>query len=186
MYENFNYGDETQFLQKRTARGKGIRHKWYRADEDEQHMRNEKLTSLNFEKYAAEGHRFVNEVAYELGVNPNMAARITRAVLHALRDRMKPGDAIQFAQGLPMALKGVYIDRYDLSDAPVTIRNVNEFLAYVRSRNPNTAATDFPDPKSVIDGLRGVFRVLERTMDPGQVEQVRHIMNRELVKLIDG
>jgi hypothetical protein len=74
---------------------------------------------LNFEEYASEGNRFVNEVARELNTDRNTAARILRVVLHAVRDRLPADDAIQFAQGLPIALKGVFIDQYDPSRTPV-------------------------------------------------------------------
>lgn len=183
MYQgNFDYGDETRFLQKRKARGKGIRQNWYRADSEEQ-RRDDRLTAMNFEKYASDGHRFINEVAEELDVSLNMAARITRAVLHAVRDRISPDDAIEFAQGLPMALKGIYIDRYDLSDSPVHIRNRAEFLEFVRDKDRRNAPVDFPSQASVIDALRGVFRVLERTIDPGQLRHIKAMFNKELLPL---
>ena len=81
-----------------------------------------------FENYAAEGNRFLHAVAYELNCNAAKAARATRAVLHALRDRLPPDEAIQFAQGLPMVLKGIYIDQYDISETPVVIRSPKKFL----------------------------------------------------------
>jgi uncharacterized protein (DUF2267 family) len=186
MYHgNFNYGDETRFLQKRKARGQGIRHKWYRADSDEQDRKDDRLTAMHFEKYASDGHRFINHVADELDVSLNMAARITRAVLHAVRDRISPDDAIEFAQGLPMALKGIYIDRYDLSETPVRIRNRAEFLDYVREKDRQNAAVDFPSQASVIDAIRAVFRVLEDTVDPGQVRHIKKMFNKELQPLFE-
>ena len=47
---------------------------------------------MNFEKYVATGNAFIKEVAQELG-NPddkNRAMRVTRAVIHALRNRLTP------------------------------------------------------------------------------------------------
>ena len=41
-----------------------------------------KHRTMNFEQYAADGNRFINEVALELETDHNRAARITRAVLH--------------------------------------------------------------------------------------------------------
>ncbi len=187
MYQgNFNYGDETRFLQKRKARGQGIRHKRYRADSDEQERRDDdRLTAMNFEKYASDGHRFINHVADELDVSLNMAARITRAVLHAVRDRISPDDAIEFAQGLPMALKGIFIDRYDPSGTPVRIRNRAEFLEFVRDKDRQNAAVDFPSQASVIDAIRGVFHVLETTVDPAQVRHIKKMFNKELQVMLE-
>lgn len=143
------------------------------------------MRSMNFERYAAEGNRFINEIAYELGVDRNRAARITRAVLHAIRDRIPPDDAIQFAQGLPMAIKGVFIDRYDMSITPVAIRHADDFINFIYNKNGSASYVDFPEKRHVIEALRGVFRVLERNMDYGQVEQIKHMFNTEIYEMID-
>lgn len=141
---------------------------------------------LNFEAYASQGNHFIYEVAKELGTNRDYAARITRAVLHAVRDRLPPDDAIQFAQGLPMALKGVFIDQYDISITPVLIRNRKKFIDFVRTKAGVSSRVDFPDPESVEEAMRAVFYVLERTMSYGQVHQVKNALNTELVDMING
>jgi uncharacterized protein (DUF2267 family) len=147
---------------------------------------NVKRTALNFEKYAEEGNRFINDVADELGASRNTAARITKAVLHAVRDRLSADDAVEFAQGLPMALKGVFIDQWDISDNPVVIRRAHDFLDYIYYKDEFTAAFDFPSEDSVEEGLRGVFNVLECYMDEGQIEQVKMIMGDHITRLIEG
>lgn len=144
-----------------------------------------KSKPLNFEAYAAEGNRFVHEVASELGSSRNCAARVTRAVLHALRDRLPPDLAIQIAQGLPMALKGIYIDQYDPSQTPVVIRNPKKFLRYIHVKLGVTAPVDLPDPESVREAFRAVFYVLERHLSPGQMHQLRHGLNREILNLTE-
>jgi uncharacterized protein (DUF2267 family) len=141
---------------------------------------------LHFEKFAAVGNQFVNDVARELNVSRNSAARITKAVLHAVRDKLRPDDAIEFAQGLPTALKAVYIEQYDLSDTPVPIRRAHDFLDYIFYKNEFSASVDFPFHNSVEKALRGVFKVLERYMDQGQIEQIKPMLGREIVALIEG
>jgi uncharacterized protein (DUF2267 family) len=141
---------------------------------------------LNFDKFASEGNQFVNDVAHGLGMPRATAARIIRAVLHAIRDRMPPDDAIQFAQGLPMALKAVFIDQYNLSDTPVIIRREEDFINFVRSKDAYLAGIDFPDDQSVKNAIHYVFNVLYGYMDHGQLNQVRHVVGHEIVDLIDG
>jgi uncharacterized protein (DUF2267 family) len=141
-------------------------------------------TEINLEKYAADGNRFLNDVADELRVSRGTAARITRCVLHALRDRMPPDDAVEFAQGLPMALKGLYFDQYDLSDSPVVIRKASEFLDFIAMKDGDNASYDFPDRRSIEEGLRGVFRVLEDYLDRGQTESVKEIVGKEIRDLL--
>ncbi len=137
-----------------------------------------------FDNYAAEGNRFLHAVAYELNCNTARAARATRSVLHALRDRLPSDEAIQFAQGLPMALKGIYIDQYDISDTPVVIRTPKKFLDFIFFKAGKSANTDFPDRKSMLEALRGVFFVLENHLDPGQISHVKKILNKDIVELI--
>jgi uncharacterized protein (DUF2267 family) len=146
--------------------------------------REPRRTGMNFDKFAAEGNQFINDVADELGVTRNAAARITRAVLHAVRDRLPANDAVQFAQGLPMALKGVYFDEYDLSDSPVIIRNAEDFIDFVAEKNMR-ADVDFPDDNSVRDALQGVFCVLEEYMDQGQVDQVKLLLGKPIRELLE-
>jgi uncharacterized protein (DUF2267 family) len=141
--------------------------------------------TLNFEKYAHEGNRFINEVAYLLDSDRGTAGRITRAVLQAVRDRLPPDDAIQFAQGLPMAIKGLFIDQYDISKTPVPIRNSNDFIEFVRSRDRFAANVDFPTPYDVVFSLKAVFRVLEMTMDRGQVMQIKKLLPGDIARLTD-
>jgi uncharacterized protein (DUF2267 family) len=157
----------------------------WRFDEKENRKGN-KPRSMNFEEYASEGNRIINTVARDLQTNRNRAARITRAVLHAIRDRLPPDDAIQFAQGLPMALKGVFIDRYDISKTPIVIRNREAFIEFVRSKAGTSAPVDFPTSQSVMNALQSVFFVLERNMSYGQVRQIKKSLNIELVNLING
>lgn len=152
---------------------------------DENKLYERAVRPMNFERYAAEGNRFIQEVAHELGVDRNRAARITKAVLHAIRDRISPDDAIEFAQGLPMALKGVFVDQYDISRTPVVIRDPNEFLDFIYNKNGKASVRDFPARYHVIDALKGVFRVLEKNMDYGQVQQVKYMFNNEILELIE-
>lgn len=144
-----------------------------------------KIKSINLEAYAAEGNHFFNEVAYELGIERDSAARITRAVFHALRDRLNPVDAIQFGQGLPIALKGIYFDQYRVSKTPIRIRSKEKFLDFIYSKDGPSASYDFPDRPSIARALQAVFFILERTMSYGQIEQVRNMLNIELQDLID-
>jgi uncharacterized protein (DUF2267 family) len=140
-----------------------------------------------FERYAAEGNRFIRKVAEELGLkDEHKALRITKAVLHALRDRLIPDDAVQFGQGLPMMLKGVYFDRYDISDTPVRIRTTGRFLAYIRKKLGRTAEADLPGSRETIHALQAVFFALENFMDYGQVQQVKKMLPPEIVDLINA
>jgi uncharacterized protein (DUF2267 family) len=155
-------------------------------DVHENSRKHHKPHALNFEAYAAEGNRFIREVAEALYTDRDTAARKCRAVLHALRDRLPPIDAVQFGQGLPMALKAVYFDRYDIAKAPLRIRNGRKFLDLIYEKDGRAAAMDFPDNYSVLEALRGVYSVLQRNMDEEQTGHIKHMLHYEIVRLIEG
>jgi uncharacterized protein (DUF2267 family) len=145
-----------------------------------------KKGALNFEQMVQEGNTIINEVSLILSINRNAAARITKAVLHAIRDKLPPDDAIEFAQGLPLALKGVFIDQYDLSDAPVNLRNSRDFLNYIFYKDEPNANSDFPRDDSVEKAFRAVFSILERYMDKGQTGQVKKLLGKSILEILEA
>lgn len=174
-----SYPDE-----RKPARREGVRRNWGESY-DQNNLRRRKPKAMNFEEYASQGNRFINDVADELQTDRDTAARVTRAVIHALRDRLPPDDAMQFAQGLPMALKGVFVDQYDISKTPVVIRKADEFLDYIRYKDRFGAIRDFPTMDDAASALRAVFYVLERHLDRGQTEQIKNNLPSAIVRIID-
>ena len=143
-----------------------------------------KLTAmiLEFEKYAHEGNHFVNEVAHQLGSDRGKAARITQVVLHALRDRLPVNEAIHVAQGLPMALKGIWIDQYEVGRVPIVLRNKNDFLMFIWNKlsNPN----EFDSTDEIAEGFRAVYTILLQHLSPGQVERLNSSLHSEILELL--
>ncbi|HYG15052.1 MAG TPA: DUF2267 domain-containing protein [Bacteroidia bacterium] len=148
--------------------------------------RSRRSAAAAFRRYAEESNRFINDVADELGTDDTgMALRVTRAVLHAVRDRITPDDAVQFGQGLPMMLKGIYFDQYDISRTPVVIRSTRRFLEYIQDKNRFAAVSDFRYEDGVIRALQAVFTVLENHMSIGQVDHVLNLLPAEVCELIN-
>ena len=145
-----------------------------------------KNSYLPFEKFAEDANHFIKEVAIELQTEDlHLALRVTKAVLHALRDRLQADSAVEFGQGLPMMIKAIYFDQYDLSDTPVIIRSQQGFIDFIREKDSQMSDIDFLDPQDVIIGLQAVFVVLENTMDYFQVRQVKQQLPKEIQHLID-
>ncbi len=59
----------------------------------------------------------------------NQVYAMTRAVLHAFRDRLAVADAIAFAQGLPAVLRAIYVEGWSGGDAPVSFGGAEAFRA---------------------------------------------------------
>lgn len=90
-----------------------------------------------------------------------------RTVLHALRDRLPPGEAAQLAAQLPLLLKGVYFDGWRPSAAPAKIRDRQEFLDGIRATLESRMPTVNPDRIT-----RAVFALLTEHVSEGEIEQV--------------
>jgi uncharacterized protein (DUF2267 family) len=123
-------------------------------------------------------HLWLKEIAEELGTpDRHRAYRALRAVLHALRDRLTVDEAAQLGAQLPMLVRGIYYEGWDPSHKPLKERHKEEFLAHIRR--------DFRDEPAVdAEQLaRAVFAVLARRVTEGEIEDVKHILPKELREL---
>ena len=59
-----------------------------------------------------------------------------RAVLHALRDRLTPEQAVHLGTQLPILVRGVYYEGWRLAAKPSDERQTNEFAANVGAQLP--------------------------------------------------
>lgn len=97
-----------------------------------------------------------------------------RAVLHALRDRLTPNEAVQLAAQLPLLIKGVYVDGWRPSATPQRMRSREEFLDMVR--RPLMRGIPEADPEAV---TRAVFRLLDEHVSGGEISDVRGVLPAE-------
>lgn len=101
-----------------------------------------------------------------------------RTVLHALRDRLHPGEAAQLAAQLPTLLKGVYFDGWRPSAPPLKIRDRQEFLDGIRATLESRMPTADADRIT-----RAVFALLTEHVSEGEIEQVVGSLPAELREL---
>lgn len=107
--------------------------------------------------------RLVEE--HHLG-NRHQAYSALRAVLHALRDRLTPEQAVHFAAQLPILIRGIYYEGWHMSAKPTAGRHLDEFLARV--------AADLPPqfPRDSLGVTKAVFDVLWQELDPGETAKI--------------
>jgi uncharacterized protein (DUF2267 family) len=87
------------------------------------------LTNVWLKKMMAEHHFETRHDAYGA----------LRAVLHALRDRLTPEQAVHFGAQLPILVRGVYYEGWRIAGKPASDRQVDEFFGLSRpsvSANP--------------------------------------------------
>lgn len=105
------------------------------------------------------------------------AYTVLRAVLHALRDRLVPSEAIDLAAEMPLLIKGIYFDGYSMSGKPDVTRSWDNFLETVRDNvriQPNW---------DVQNAVTSVFELLSRHISAGEIEDVRNMLPREVADM---
>lgn len=122
---------------------------------------------------------WLQELAGELGwSDPHHALLALRSVLHALRDRLPPNEAVQLAAQLPLLIKGIYFEGWHPSTTPYRTRTRADFLARVQP--PLQRGVPGADAEFV---TRAVFRLLVDHVSNGEIEDVRGLLPAELVAL---
>ena len=86
-----------------------------------------------FDSTLQKTHLWLHELMKELGWEGQrqQAYHALRAVLHALRDRLPPQEAVQLGAQLPLLLRGAYYEGWKLSGKPVKDRHTEDFLAHI-------------------------------------------------------
>lgn len=103
-----------------------------------------------------------------------------RAVLHALRDRLTPEQAVHLASQLPMLVRGFYYDGWKPSRTPVGIKTQQEFFGRVRDNLGGSAPATRVD---TVAATHTVLEFLEERLDGGELRHVKGQLPRELQAL---
>jgi uncharacterized protein (DUF2267 family) len=100
-----------------------------------------------------------------------------RAVLHALRDRLTPEQAVHFGAQLPIIIRGIYYEGWHMSRKPTDDRHVDEFLERVAAELPPQF------PRDAYGVTQAVFDLLWKELDPGEIEKVINALPMPLREL---
>jgi len=132
-------------------------------------------TSHVWDRALHRGNAWLQELSGELGWDDRDATLLAlRAVLHALRDRLTPNEAVQLAAQLPLFLKGVYFDGWRPSATPVKLRDREAFLDQVR--RPLIRGIPEADSEEV---TRAVFKLLDDHVSGGEIADIRNMLPAE-------
>jgi uncharacterized protein (DUF2267 family) len=99
-----------------------------------------------------------------------------RAVLHALRDRLSVPEVAQLGAQFPIFIRGIYYEGWNPSRTPIKSRGKELFLRQVRGEFAHTRNPDI-DAEEI---ARAIFRVLNKHISKGEIEQVKGLLPREL------
>jgi uncharacterized protein (DUF2267 family) len=143
--------------------------------------------ALNFEDYQKDGNTFLNRACKYLGIQDrDQAGRIVRSVLHAIRDRIPPEEAVHLAAQLPLAWKGVYYDGFTIQGEPPRIRHKEDWLEFIRSKNQMAAQNDFPNLELTELAFQDVMDLLRDSVSEGQFNHVVQALHTEISDLVEA
>jgi uncharacterized protein (DUF2267 family) len=118
----------------------------------------------------AHGVQQIQEWLKELRDNAGLsdeaeALSVLRNVLHQLRDRLTPDEAIELGAQLPVIVRGLYYEGWRPSRTPQKVRTKQAFLDEVTTK---MLPRRLP-PESVV---KDVFALVAHHCDPGEVGDV--------------
>ena len=99
-----------------------------------------------------------------------------RAVLHQLRDRLTPEEAIDLAAQLPLIVRGIYFEAWRPVRTPQKLHTREEFIGGVAHKL-------HPYPIAAEAAVRDVFALLTHHCDPGEIADVVDQLPTEIKEL---
>ena len=132
-----------------------------------------------FDRTLDRTHQFINDISEEINIeDKNITFIGIKAVLHALRDRIPFEEAAQLGSHFPVLLAGFYYDGWKPAATPTKERSVDAFLDKVRS---NLQEGDYPIEIEAL--TRGVFTVLTKWVDRGEIDDVVNMFPQDVQTL---
>lgn len=128
-----------------------------------------------FEKTTQKTAHWIEAVAHNMGsTDMERSYHVLRSVLHAVRDRLPPDEAVHLGAQMPMLVRGFYYEGWHPANKPEPYRHKNEFLDHI--------ARDVPtlDPTQRERAASAVFTLLNEEISGGETEQVRHALPAEI------
>lgn len=135
---------------------------------------------MNFDNYVKDAKTWLHELCNQLGIeDEKKAARIFRSVLHAVRDRIPTGEALHLGAQLPILWKGIYYDGFTMHE-PVRIRQEDEWLEFIRSKDSGAQEADFPTLDHAYYAFQDVMKFLKTRLSAGQYEQIAQAIHSDI------
>jgi len=143
--------------------------------------------ALNFDKYAAEGNMFLKEYAQEMDLAKEQmkAGRILASTLHALREIISFTESLQLIAQMPMFLKAVYVNGWNIKKNRPRIKSVEDFMGLVRKYNMPSSIKDFGSEDERLEQyINTTFLFLRKYVSFGEMEDIKSELPKKLKNLI--
>ncbi len=130
-----------------------------------------------FTQAAQQAQQWVNELADDLDWDTRRAYRLLRCVLHAVRDWLPQAEMVDLSAQLPVLIRGIYFEGWKPLETPVGDRRKEDFIERIKSAFWDDLLND---PAAAVTA---VFRLLDRHVSQGQIDDVRNAMKKPLREL---
>lgn len=128
-----------------------------------------------FEKSQQKTAHWIESVAHNMGsTDMERSYHVLRSVLHAVRDRLPPDEAVHLAAQMPMLIRGFYYEGWHPAGKPERYRHKREFLEHIARDVPSL------DPTQRERAATAVFAVLDHELSGDEALQVRHALPSEI------
>ena len=108
---------------------------------------------------------WINEIADEFHGDRRHAMQILRAFLQTLRDHLPLDEMAQLSAQFPLLVRGIYFEGWDPSRSLQQERTAESFVArFLKSSSIR--------PMDARDAIASAFRVMQRHVSSGEVDQV--------------
>jgi uncharacterized protein (DUF2267 family) len=123
-----------------------------------------------FDKYALHGNQFLSQLAAELNTSddPERTLRILKAVLHGIRNRIIPEESGQFISQLPMMIKAVYVEGWQIGKHQKRVNDFDEFVTEVYQLGGGYKGLTFGSRLDVVHSIQAVLAVLKKHVSEGE------------------
>lgn len=134
--------------------------------------------AVHFEKFTSEFEYWLRAIADEMDLEerPDIAFQAFRSVLHAIRDRTFPNEVFDLSAQLPLMVRGVFFEGYNLKDKPDKF-NADEFLEIIEQGFYGNTSIDAET------AFRAVLTVLYEKVSEGEMEDIYGGMPKDIKKL---
>jgi uncharacterized protein (DUF2267 family) len=135
---------------------------------------------LSLDRAISNAVQWIDDIQDELGwESRDDVYHATKAVLQSIRDRLPIEEVIHLSANLPLIMKGMMMDGYDLKNRPERIRDVEGFLEYVQA-NYDASTRDIISSE---DATIAVIKVLNTRMGGGEMRKVAATMPEKIRRL---
>lgn len=141
---------------------------------------------LDFEKYAMNGNEFLHRLQVNLAYHSKEkntdrahAARLLRSTFRVLRNHLSPHESLQLLSQLPMAIKSVYVDGWQLHDHK-RIKTIDDFLVEIIGEDGQDAWRDFSSSDDVLGSVQAVIDTMRLYVSPEEMDQALNTLPRKV------